>query len=69
MQRQEHHRTLPSVVRDALEHPVPRLSPDYVSVNMKELLGGGRSIPFSLTIVTSESSLKVVREEQTTGSF
>lgn len=52
--------------RDALEHPVPRLSPDYVSVNIKELLSG--SIPFSLAIVTSES-LKAIGGGQTTGSF
>lgn len=55
--------------RDALERPVPSLSPDYVSVHIKELLGGRGSIPFSLAIVTSESSLKVARKEQTAGSF
>lgn len=52
-----------------LELRVPRLSPDYVSVNIKELLDGTESVPFSLTIVTSESSLQVVRGEQTTGLF
>jgi len=36
--------------RDALEHPVLSLSPDYVSANIKELVGGRRSIPFSLPL-------------------
>lgn len=55
--------------RDTLGHPAPTLSPGYVNVNTKELWGRRGSSPLSLTIVISESSLKIIRGEQTTGSF
>lgn len=54
---------------------VSELSPDSVkcwyqgAADTQELLGGGESIPFSLSTVSSESSSKVFREEQTRGSF